>query len=421
MALKLTSARDVIPISNATPATSPKKAAKTKAMASLTATGDIPTSDALTGIELRIQNLSVPDNGTTWIPPFIRYSDLYVITVAVDNLGGDPYRVTLEGFANVDDGDSLSVDRTAYLWEKSKNSPTAPNQVHLSVTVVKSNAGIRKLGAALTKLKASDDYKSVVAAIAKAAASSGGSAIADGVVALTGLVGSLLTDVEDSPLYHRVISFTGINGDFDNLGRHVRDHGRVAHRPGRESRQGARVRGSEGTGSGCSRKLFPPNATDSPSSRCRDNAISADQVGGRVRRIALSSSAPSDRSKAWMPAVSPFGGRPTGFSRAWAKSSSRERRTKPRQARRRWLSFTGVRSSRAIERTKSSTRSSSETVSMTRFSREKRSDLSKESSCSTSAWGAVGAETRLRSQRAAAAAGGVTTTARGSGARLTGA
>jgi hypothetical protein len=148
-----------------------------------------------------------------------------VITVAVDNLGGDPYRVTLEGFANVDDGDSLSVDRTAYLWEKSKNSPTAPNQVHLSVTVVKSNEGIRKLGAALTKLKASDDYKSVVASIANAVASPGGSAIAEGVVALTGLVGSLLTDVEDTPLFHTVMSFTGIYGDWNSLGRHVRTTG----------------------------------------------------------------------------------------------------------------------------------------------------------------------------------------------------
>lgn len=221
MALKLTTARDVISISNATLAASLKKTAQTKAMASLTATSNIPTSDALTGIELRIRNLAVPDNGTTWIPPFIRYSDLYVITVAVDNLRGDPYRVTLEGFADVDDGDSLSIDRTAYLWEKSKKSPTAPNQVHLSVTVVKSNAGIRKLGAALAKLKASDDYKSVVARIAKAAASSGAPAIAGGVVALTGLVGSLLTDVEDTPLFPAVMSFTGIHGDFDCLGRHV--------------------------------------------------------------------------------------------------------------------------------------------------------------------------------------------------------
>jgi len=79
MALKLTPSRDIISISLVTP--SAKKAGKSiKAMAAETS-GDIPTSGELTGIELRIQNLLVVDNGTAWIPPFIRYSDLYVITL----------------------------------------------------------------------------------------------------------------------------------------------------------------------------------------------------------------------------------------------------------------------------------------------------------------------------------------------------
>lgn len=231
MNLKLsrTLSRDSLAISGqpapSTAGASGKNGKKTSKGVAAAGEEGIPPSGALTGIELRIQNLLVVDNGTAWIWPFIRYSDLYVIIISVDNLGGDPYRVTLEGYADIDDGESLSLDRTAYLWQSSKNSPTAPNQIHLSVCVVKSRAGLRKFGAALAKLKASDDYKSIVSSIAKAAATSGASAIADGVVALTGLVGSILSDVEDVPLFTSVSSFTGINGDFDSLGRHIHQKG----------------------------------------------------------------------------------------------------------------------------------------------------------------------------------------------------
>jgi hypothetical protein len=218
--------RDIVAIS-----TSPKprkqKAPRTRVKGArpLAQDGDIPTSDTLSGIELRVQKLLVRDNGTTWIWPFVRYSDLYVILVAIDDLGGDPYKVDLQGFADVDDGEVLPLERTAYLWQKSATATTAPNQVHVVISVVKSNSGIRKTGAALTRLRGSDDYQVVVAKLVAAVASSGATAIADGLLALTGVVGSILGDVEDRPLLTQVLSFTGINGDFDSLGKHVHERG----------------------------------------------------------------------------------------------------------------------------------------------------------------------------------------------------
>jgi hypothetical protein len=143
-----------------------------------------------------------------------------VVLVSVDNLPGDPYRVSIEGFADIDDGEILPLERTAYLWQKSEKSPTAPNQIHLVVSVIKSKKGVRKLGAALKELQGKAEYKSAVAAIA-AAATSGAPAIAEGVVLLTRLIGGLLSNVEDVPLFTQALSFTGINGDFDSLGRHI--------------------------------------------------------------------------------------------------------------------------------------------------------------------------------------------------------
>ena len=200
----------------------PKKGALGAGKAALTE--DIPTSDSLTGIELRIQQIFIRDNGTTWVWPFIRYSDLYVVLATVDDLGGDPFKVALEGFADVDDGETLPLERTAYYWTQSKDRSTAPSQVHWVLSVIKSSKRIRKMGAALSKLKGTDDYKQVVATVLKAVAS-GASAVADGLLALTGVIGGLLADVEDTPLITQVLSFTSINGDFDALGKHVHTKG----------------------------------------------------------------------------------------------------------------------------------------------------------------------------------------------------
>lgn len=213
--------RDVIAVSQA-----PSKPRKAKAKTDSMATGgDIPTSGALTGIEIRVQKLLMRDNGTTWVWPWIRYSDLYVVMVAIDNLGGAPYRVALEGFAKVDDGETLPVERTAYLWQKDGDHPKAPNQVHMVVSVIKSNSGIRKTGALLSKLKGTDDYRTAVGSLVGAVASSGATAIVDGLIAVTSIVGGILEGVDDQPLLTQVLSFTGINGDFDSLGKHLHQKG----------------------------------------------------------------------------------------------------------------------------------------------------------------------------------------------------
>ena len=183
--------------------------------------GIIPTSDTLTGIELRLSRVHIIDNKQPNAWPFIRFSDLYLILASADNLGGEPYLMTVKGFEDVDDGEDLPVERTAYYWKAEGDNPKPPGQVHLLVSVVKSKQGIRDLGNALAKLRGEDDFKAVVAKVVAAATTGGGTAIVDASMALAGAVGTILGKVDDSPLMTQVLSFTDINGDFDQLGRHV--------------------------------------------------------------------------------------------------------------------------------------------------------------------------------------------------------
>jgi len=178
----------------------------------------IPTSKELTGLEVRLSQVIVKDNKTPHVYPFIRYANLYVITSAIDNLGGDPYSLNLKGFANVDDGETLPVERTVYYW-KSDDTNKAPGAVHVLTSIIKSNQKIRDFGDALASLRKTDDFQKVVNTIITAAAG-GGAAIYEALLPLVGVIGQIMGKIDDTPLFTTVTSFTDINGDFDALGRH---------------------------------------------------------------------------------------------------------------------------------------------------------------------------------------------------------
>jgi hypothetical protein len=182
------------------------------------ALGGIPEAGSLTGIELRLKKVFIKDNGTAEIWFLQRYSDLYVLMAIIDDLGGAPQTVQIEGFAGVDDNEVLPVERTAYYWKESTKTPTAPGQVHIVLSIVKSNSGVRNLGKALSTLQKSDDYKTIVTTLIETVASGGTKLVTDSLLALTGVLGSLLGDVEDTPLITQVLSFTDIGGELTQIG-----------------------------------------------------------------------------------------------------------------------------------------------------------------------------------------------------------
>jgi hypothetical protein len=181
----------------------------------------IPTSDQITGLELRLSKVYIKDNKHPKMWPFIKYSNLYFIVSTIDNLGGEPTVISVRGFADVDDGEQLPVDKTVYYWKSKSSNNTAPGQIHFLGSIIKSNEKIRDFGNALLDLRKTDDFKDIVKSVIVAAVTSGGTLITDSLISLAGVIGSILGNVDDNPLITTVQSFTDINGNFDALGRHV--------------------------------------------------------------------------------------------------------------------------------------------------------------------------------------------------------
>jgi hypothetical protein len=179
----------------------------------------IPTSKKLTGLEVRLSQVFIRDNKTPHVWPFIRYSNLYVITSSIDNLGREPYLLNIKGFADVDDGEQLPVDRTVYYWKEDETKKKPPGAIHILASILKSNEGIRDAGKALASLRKKDDFKAVIQAV-MAAATGGGAGIYEAFLPMVGVIGEILGKIDDTPLFTTVLSYTDINGDFDQLGRH---------------------------------------------------------------------------------------------------------------------------------------------------------------------------------------------------------
>ncbi|TGE03840.1 hypothetical protein [Hymenobacter fodinae] len=180
--------------------------------------GDIPQSSEVSGIEVRLSQVLIKDNGTETIWPFPGYADVYVLIVVLDNLTKEPQTLTLQGFAGVDDHESLPVDRTAYFWKKETDSSPAPSQIHVLLSVLKSKNKLRNTGKVLAHVKENPEYTSLIAQIGKAVAGPTGVAV-DLLLQVGTVVGSILERVEDKPLFTQVISFTDLNGNFDSLGK----------------------------------------------------------------------------------------------------------------------------------------------------------------------------------------------------------
>ncbi len=182
-------------------------------------TAGVATSRTVTGLELRLSRVLVKNNRTARVWPFPGFADVYLLLAVFDDLHPEPQTLNLSGFARIDDNEDLPVDKTAYYWKQNDAAPGAvPSQVHVLLSVLKSKQGLRDTAAVLTEARSSADYRSLVTEVVGAIANAPAQA-AEMLLRLGSVVGNLLKDVEDKPLFTQVISFTDINGDFDNLGK----------------------------------------------------------------------------------------------------------------------------------------------------------------------------------------------------------
>lgn len=178
----------------------------------------IPNSKNVTGLEVRLSRVFIKDNRTPQVWPFPGFADVYLLLVVFDDLNPEPQVLNLSGFARIDDGEDLPVDKTAYYWKQEEPAGPVPSQIHVLLSVLKSKKGLRDTGAVMEKARESADFKSLVGKMVGAIAGAPAAA-AEVLLQLGGVVGSLLKDVEDKALFTQVVSFTDINGDFDNLGK----------------------------------------------------------------------------------------------------------------------------------------------------------------------------------------------------------
>jgi hypothetical protein len=186
--------------------------------------GDVPKSDELSGIELRLSRVLIKNNGTPKIPPFPGLAQMYLLIIVISDLENPVQNIDLKGFAKVDDFEELPVDRTIFYWKKDDNNKKNPGQIHAFVSVIKSKEKVREVGDVMRSVKEDKDYSSIVAnlkALITSATSFG--QITDSVFSLASIVGKYLGKVQDKPLFTWVQSYTDINGDLDFLGKMSKD------------------------------------------------------------------------------------------------------------------------------------------------------------------------------------------------------
>jgi hypothetical protein len=191
-----------------------------EAMLSKEMKGDIPTSEQISGIEVRLSRVLIKDNKTPRIGPFPGLAKVYFLNFTASDLIEEHVQLDLKGFPKVDDGELLPVDRTLFYWKKEADTTRVPSQIHVMTSLIKSKQDIRNAGTILTQVKEDDDYKSLAKELGTAMkAASQVSNISNIIFSMAGVVGKYLGNVDDKPLLTMYQSFTDIGGDFNQLGR----------------------------------------------------------------------------------------------------------------------------------------------------------------------------------------------------------
>src|SRR6476620_1813404 len=129
-------------------------------------TGDILTSDQISGMEIRLSHVIVKDNKTPKIFPFPGLAKIYFVNLVLSDLAAEPISLDLKGFEKVDDGDGLAVDRTLFYWKKTPDSKKAPSQIHVLCSILKSKEDLREVGSVLDKIKKDNEYKDLASNLA---------------------------------------------------------------------------------------------------------------------------------------------------------------------------------------------------------------------------------------------------------------
>jgi hypothetical protein len=130
--------------------------------------------------------------------------------------------IDLKGFPRIDDKENLPINKTIFYWQTKDETVSAPSQVHVMCSVIKSKQSLREVGQILAEVKNDKDYKGVMDTLGKIANDVAKfNTATDAVTQIAGIVGKYLGDVEDKPLGTVINSYTTLSGDFDTVGVHA--------------------------------------------------------------------------------------------------------------------------------------------------------------------------------------------------------
>lgn len=193
---------------------------ETKALRSLRALSDVPTSKQISGIEVRLSRVHIRDNKTAPLGPFPGLAKVYLMNIIASDILGSDINLSLEGFEKVDDNHTLAVDRTLFYWKKTDETPKSPSQIHIFSSLVKSKKALRDTAKIMADAREDTKIKELTSGL--------GSLLKDAskfnsltavLMQVASVVGDMLGKVEDKPLISRFQSFTDIAGNFNQLGR----------------------------------------------------------------------------------------------------------------------------------------------------------------------------------------------------------
>lgn len=181
--------------------------------------GNIPTSKDISGIEIRLSNVTIIDNKTPKVFPFPGLANVYFINLVISDLDQNSFSLDLKGFEKVADNQKLNIDRVLYFWKKTDQSTLAPSQIHIFSSLIKSKQPLRDVGKIMSEVNNDKNFKDVLSTLSTLIKTASNLTSIGGLIfQVAGIVGNFLGKVDDKPYLTMVQSFTDIHGDYDILG-----------------------------------------------------------------------------------------------------------------------------------------------------------------------------------------------------------